>query len=114
MRPAVAAAVLALATGCSDAVPLEQWQGAVEAQLPVLMCANPPFLMCFEEHRLQCEKVTGAKLEYSVTVEPASTWPVVAQAVTIYYNAAATPIRDLEQKRSSSCRENRCGRRRTN
>ena len=33
MRPAVAAAVLALATGCSDAVPLEQWQGAVEVEM---------------------------------------------------------------------------------
>jgi len=36
--------------------------------------------------------LTDRKLEYSVTLEPASTWPVAAQAVTIYYNGNATPI----------------------
>lgn len=59
---AIATLVIALWSGCAEAVPLDQWQIAVEAQLPVLMCANPPFNLCFNEGRLKCEEVARSKV----------------------------------------------------
>lgn len=49
--------------GCDAAdVQREDWVAVVEAQLPVLMCINPPFSVCFEEDRQTCEGVARNKI----------------------------------------------------
>ena len=65
-RGALATLALALGSSGAEAVPLEQWQSAVEAQLPVLMSANPPFTLCFNEDRMECEEVARSKVRECV------------------------------------------------
>lgn len=49
--------VFAAASGCGADVKREDWTAHVESQLPILMCANPSFSICYQEGRFECEAV---------------------------------------------------------
>ena len=58
---------------------------------------GPPPALAMPILSVESLTLTGGNLEYSVTLEPASAWPVVAQAVTIYYGDAGTPNAQPEE-----------------